>query len=617
MCPSRRIFMNYRNDIRNIAIIAHVDHGKTTLVDAMLKQSKIFRDNQVVGDLIMDSNALERERGITIMSKNAAIVYRGVKINIIDTPGHADFSGEVERVVSMANGCLLLVDSVEGPMPQTKFVLRQALEKGLKPIVVINKIDRQNSQLADVIRRTQDLFLELATSAEQLDFPLLYTSAKEGIAVTEPGMKGKDIMPLLECILEEIPPPQIESGPFQMLVSNLDYDSHKGRIAIGRIWRGKVAPHDSVVSVNGDGDINYYEIGEVFTYLGLKRLKVAEAEAGDIVAVTGLEKVSIGDTIASSDMPEALPRIEIGEPTMEMTFGVNTSPFGGREGRFCTTRQLRERLYKELETNLSLRVEDTDNHDTFIVKGRGELHLAILIETMRREGYEFEVSKPEAITKIVKGELMEPVEELAIDTTDEYIGILTEMLSKRQAQLANMYNDGYGNIRLEFRIPTKGLIGFRGAFLTATHGESIMNSNFLDYEVWQGDIVSARSGALVSSEQGIAITYGLNNAQGRGDTFIEPGTPVYEGMIVGLSSRLQDIPINVCKEKKKTNVRSSTSDIAIKLTPPVRLSLEQAIDFINNDELVEVTPKSIRLRKKLLTNAQRLRKASSAQRSIK
>jgi len=609
--------MNYRTDIRNIAIIAHVDHGKTTLVDAMLKQSKIFRDSQKVGELIMDQNALEREKGITIMAKNTAVMYRGVKINIIDTPGHADFSGEVERVINMADGCLLLVDSIEGPMPQTKFVLRQALEKGLRPIVVINKIDRQNSRIAEVLKLTEDLFLKLATSADQLDFPIVYASATEGTAVRALDTAGKDITPLLECILEEVPPPQIESGPLQMLVSNLDYDSHKGKIAIGRIWRGKVAVHDPVVCLSADGSLGHYEISEVLTYLGLKRLEVAEAEAGDIVAVTGLEKVSIGDTIASPEQPEALPRIEVGEPTVEMTFGVNTSPFAGREGRFSTTRQLRARLSKELETNLSLRVQDTDSPDTFLVKGRGELHLAILIETMRREGYEFEVSRPEAITKVVDGNLVEPVEALALDTKNEYVGILTEMLSKRQAQLTDMRNDGHDNIHLEFHIPTKGLIGFRSAFLTATRGEGIMNTNFLGYEAWHGDITSTRSGTLVASEQGIAVTYGLNNAQGRGLTFIEPGTLVYEGMIVGMNSRPQDIAINVCKEKKKTNMRSSTSDISIKLTPSVQLSLEQAIDFINRDELLEVTPENIRLRKKLLTQAQRLRDIASARRSIK
>jgi len=609
--------MNYRNAIRNIAIIAHVDHGKTTLVDAMLKQSKVFRDNQKVGDLIMDSNALEREKGITIMSKNTAVVYRGVKINIIDTPGHADFSGEVERVISMADGCLLLVDSVEGPMPQTKYVLRQALKGGLKPIVVINKTDRANARVAEVLSLTQDLFLELATSAEQLDFPVLYASGREGTAVTVPGEKGVNIMPLFEIILEKVPPPQIESGPFQMLISNLGYDSHKGQIAIGRIWRGKVAAHDPVVKVSADGSLTRYEISEVFTYLGLKRLKMSEAGAGDIVAVTGLEEASIGDTIASPEQPEALPRIEIGEPTVEMTFGVNTSPLAGRDGRFGTTRQLRERLYKELETNLSLRVQDIDSPDTFLVKGRGELHLAILIETMRREGYEFEVSKPEAITRLVNGKLMEPVETLTIDTQDKYIGALSETLSKRQAQLTDMRSDGVGNVRLEFHIPTKGLIGFRSAFLTTTRGEGVMNAVFLGYEPWHGDVTSMRNGVLVASEQGVAVTYGLHNAEGRGLTMVEPGTQVYEGMIVGLNSRAQDIPVNVCKEKKKTNVRSSTQEIMVKLTPPVKMSLEQAIDFINKDELVEVTPQNIRLRKKLLAYSQRLRRLAASRLSMK
>jgi GTP-binding protein len=609
--------MNNRSDIRNIAIIAHVDHGKTTLVDAMLKQSKVFRDNQVVGELIMDSNTLEREKGITIMAKNTAVVYRGVKINIIDTPGHADFSGEVERVISMADGCLLLVDSVEGPMPQTKFVLRHALQGGLKTIIVINKTDRPNARIDEVISLVHDLFLELATSADQLDFHILYASAKEGIAATEPDIPGRDISPIFDCILANVPPPKIESGPFQMLVSNLDYDSHKGQIAIGRILRGKVAPRDTVVRLNADGNMNSHEIAEVSTYLGLKRLKVDRAEAGDIVAVTGIEKVSIGDTIADSKQPSALPRIEIGEPTVEVTFGVNTSPLGGREGRFCTTRQLRERLYKELETNLSLRVQDTDSPDTFLIKGRGELHLAILIETMRRDGYELEISKPEAITKVIDDKLVEPVELLTIDTRDKYIGVLTEMISKRQAQMIDMRNNGQDNVRLVFQIPTKGLLGFRSSFLVSTRGEGIMNSVFLGYEPWRGEIVSTRSGVLVASEPGTAITYGLNNAQRRGLTFIEPGTQVYEGMVVGLNSRVQDIPVNVCKEKKKTNVRSSTSDIAIKLTPSLKMSLEQAIDFVNRDELVEVTPKNIRLRKKLLTYSQRLRSTSNARSGVR
>jgi len=597
----------HRDDIRNIAIVAHVDHGKTSLVDAMLKQSKVFRDNQQVGQFIMDQNVLEREKGITILAKNTAVTYRGVKINIIDTPGHADFSGEVERVINMADGCLLLVDSVEGPMPQTRFVLRQALVKGLKPIVVINKIDRSSSRIDEVVRATQDLFLELATNADQLDFPVLYASARDGTAVTEPGTEGKDLVPLFECILQQVPPPTIEEGPFQMLVCSLDYDSYKGKIAIGRISRGKVSPHDIVVTINRDGDITQHEVGQVFTYLGLNRLEVEEAQAGDIVAITGLKKVSIGETIASPEQPEALPGIYISEPTVKMTLGVNTSPFAGREGRFCTSRQLRERLYHELETNIALQVHDTESADVFLVAGRGELHLAILIETMRREGYEFQVSKPEAITKVVEGKLMEPVEALTIDTREEYIGVLSEILSNRQAQLTNMHNDGKGNVRMEFRIPTRGLIGFTSAFLTATRGESIMSTLFLGYEPWYGDIESDRNGALVSAADGIAVTYGLNHAQGRGITFIEPGAHVYEGMIVGLNSRTQDIAVNVCKEKKQTNVRSSTSDIAIKLTPAVKLSLEQALDFIKEDELVEITPKSIRLRKKLLTQAGRLK----------
>ena len=607
--------MNYRNDIRNIAIIAHVDHGKTTLVDALLKQSHVFRDNQDTVDCIMDSNTLEREKGITILAKNTAIMYKDIKINIIDTPGHADFSGEVERVINMADGALLLIDSVEGPMPQTKFVLREAFKKKLKIIVVINKIDRQNARIPEVLKLTQDLFLELATDAEQLDFPVLYASGREGLVVTEPGMEGKDVSPLFDAILEKIPPPQIEEGPFQMLVSNLDYDTHKGKISIGRIWRGKVSPHDTVVCLSADGKQTRYEIAEVFTHLGLKRLESQGVEAGDIVAVTGIKEVTIGDTLASPDAPEALPRIEIGEPTVEMTFGVNTSPFGGREGRFSTTRQLRERLYKELESNLSLRVQDTETPDTFIVRGRGELHLSILIETMRREGYELEVSKPEAITKMVDGKLMEPVEALTIDTKEEYIGIINELLSKRQAEMSDMRNDGKGNVRMEFHIPTKGLIGFRSAFLTATRGSGVMNTIFLGYEPWKKEIGTIRSGVLVASETGVSVTYGLNNAQERGLLFIGPGVQVYEGMIVGTIQRSRDIAVNVCKEKKMTNIRSSTSDIAIKLTPPIIFSLEQAIDFINRDELAEITPEHIRLRKKTLQETMRLRAISSARRS--
>ncbi|MBI2836204.1 MAG: translational GTPase TypA [Chloroflexi bacterium] len=596
-----------RDDIRNIVIIAHVDHGKTTLVDALLKQSRVFRENQDVGELIMDSNDLEREKGITILAKNTAVTYRGVKINIIDTPGHADFSGEVERVVNMADGCLLLVDAVEGPMPQTRFVLQQALARGLKPIVVVNKVDRPNARIDHTLRLTQDLFLELATTDDQLDFPVLYASGREGFASTDPVAPGKDMAPLFDAILDSVPPPAIEDGPFQMLVSNLDYDVHKGKLVIGRIRRGKIAPKDAVVTIDSTGKTTRYEVSEVSTFFGLKRTPVEEAAAGDIVTIAGVERASIGDTLTSPESPEALPGIEIGEPTVEMVFVVNTSPFAGREGRFCTTRQIRERLYRELETNLSLRVQDGETTDLFRVSGRGELHLAILIETMRREGYEFAVSKPAAILKEIDGNLTEPFEALVIDTREEHIGIVTEMLGKRKARLTNMQNDGQGNVRLEYHLPTRGLIGFRGDFLTATRGNGIMNTRFVGYEPYCGEIGSTRNGVLVASEGGVAVAYGLNNAQGRGLTFIEPGTFVYEGMIVGLNSRLQDIAVNVCKQKKLTNMHTETQDIAIKLTPPLKLSLEQSIDFISDDELVEVTPQNMRLRKKLLSETQRLR----------
>jgi len=605
--PEEQLSVSYRNDIRNIAIVAHVDHGKTSLVDAMLKQSKIFRENQEVGTLIMDRNALEREKGITILAKNTAIMYKGIKINIIDTPGHADFSGEVERVINMADGCLLLVDAVEGPMPQTTFVLRHAFQKGIKTIVVVNKIDRENARVSEVVNLTQDLFLELATQDDQLDFPTLYASARNGTASLSPDKTGNDLLPLFDSIINHIPPPKIEQGPFQMLVSNLDYDTYKGRYAIGRIYRGKISPKDAVMILGNNSISTKDNVDNVFTYFGLERNEIAEANAGDIIAITGLSNVHIGDTIASPDKPEALPRIDIAEPTVKMTFGVNSSPFAGKEGRFCTSRQIRERLYRQLETNVSLSVEDTDSPDLFLVAGRGELHLAILIETMRREGYEFEVSKPEAITKIKDGISMEPVELLTIDTREQHIGVVTEMLSKRQARLTNLHNDGKGNVRMEYHIPTRGLIGFRGTFLTATRGEGIMNTLFLSYEPLHGDISSNRNGALIASESGTSVTYGLNNAQARGIIFIEPGLQVYEGMIVGLHAKSNDLAVNICKEKKQTNIRSSTADIAIRLTPPLKMSLEQSLDFINSDELVEVTPQGIRLRKRLLTALERTR----------
>lgn len=597
----------YRDDIRNIAIIAHVDHGKTSLVDVLLKQSHVFRENQEVGELILDRNALEREKGITILAKNTAVEYRGHKINIIDTPGHADFSGEVERVLNMAEGCLLLIDSVDGPMPQTRFVLKQALDKKLKPIVVITKMDRPTRRIKEVLSMTQDLFLELATEDSQLDYPVIYSTSRGGYATTNPDTEGADLVPLFECILKNIPPPEIEEGPLQLLVSNLDYSTHKGRIAIGRIHRGSISPRDSVVVIDKHGENHRYSVNEVFTHMGLGRLEVEKAEAGDIVAVTGMEEVNIGDTISSPEQPDALPGITIGEPTVKMTFGVNTSPFGGREGRYCTSRQLRARLYRELETNISLRVEDTDSPDVFLVSGRGELHLSILIETMRREGYELELSKPEAITKTIGGKVMEPMESLTIDTVEECIGDLTEMLAKRKGRMTNMHHDDMGNVRMEYHIPTRGLIGFRSGFMTTTRGRGVMNTLFLDYESWQGEIGTTRSGVLIAAQPGTAVTYGLNNAQGRGLTFIEPMTEVYEGMIVGLHARGSDLVVNVCKEKKMTNIRSSTSDIAIKLTPAVKMSLEESLDFIEDDELVEVTPKNIRLRKKLLSAHDRKR----------
>ncbi|HEX8033647.1 MAG TPA: translational GTPase TypA, partial [Ktedonobacterales bacterium] len=505
-----------RSDIRNVAIIAHVDHGKTTLVDGLLKQGKVFRENQQVGELIMDSNDLERERGITILSKNTAITYKGIKINIIDTPGHADFGGEVERVLNMADGCLLLVDAVEGPMPQTRFVLKKAFELGLKPILVINKIDRRDARVDQVLSWTQDLFLELATNEDQLEFPVLYAIAREGIARLHPDDTNTDLIPLFETIINQVPAPVVdEDGAFQLLVTALDYDDYKGKYAIGRITRGRVLPGMSVARITRDGDQTRGRIGLVFTYQGLGRREVEEASAGDIVALTGIADANISDTLADALQPEALPSIAIDEPTLKMTFGVNTSPLSGRDGKFSTSRQLRARLYRELETNVSLRVEDGTSADEFIVSGRGELHLAVLIETMRREGYELQVSRPEVITHEVDGKVMEPIERLVIDTREQYIGAISETLALRKARMANMTNDGNGNVRLEYDIPTRGLIGFRNSFLTLTQGNGALASLLQGYEPWLGTIGTSRNGALVASESGVAVTYGLNNAQAR------------------------------------------------------------------------------------------------------
>ena len=595
-----------RSDLRNVAIIAHVDHGKTTLVDGLLKQSNTFRPNQEVGDLILDSNALEREKGITILAKNTAINYRGVKINIIDTPGHADFSGEVERVLNMADGCLLLVDAVDGPMPQTKFVLRKALELKLKPVVVINKMDRPNARPDHVLGAIQDLFLELATDADQLDFEVIYANARDGRASRDPDTLSSTLVPLFDTILETIPAPEVDlAGGFQMLVANISYDEYRGRAAIGRVARGAVRAGDPLVRIDAQGQVWTQRASQLFAFEGLKRVPLEEARAGDIVIITGLDEVNIGDTVACADAPDSLPRIEIEEPTVKITLGVNTSPFSGKEGKFSTSRQLRSRLYRELETNIALRVEDSDAADEFLVSGRGELHLAILLETMRREGYEFQVSRPEVITREEDGVVMEPVEDLVIDTTEQYIGPLTEHLAQRLGVMTNLHNDGSGNVRLEYRIPTRGLIGFRSAFLTTTRGDGIMGSQLAGFERWRGELISSRNGALVATDSGVATTYGLSNAQERGFTFIDPVTMVYEGMIVGEARYPTDTLINVCKEKKLTNIRSSTSDIAIKLTPRVDMSLEESMEFVGPDELLEITPQSIRLRKKLLTIEER------------
>ena len=599
-----------RNDIRNIAIIAHVDHGKTTLVDAMFKASHVFRTNEKMDERVMDSNDLEKERGITILSKNTAVMYNDIKINIVDTPGHADFGGEVERVLKMVDSVLLVVDSYEGPMPQTKFVLKKALELKLKPIVVINKIDKPNARPENVIDEVFDLFLELGADDEQLDFPIIYASAREGFARFNVEDTNEDMEPLFKTIVDHVEPPKGEmDGPFQMLVTTLDSSEYVGKIAIGKIHRGTVKKNQNVALVRQDGTKSNYRLTAVFGYNGLKREEVEEAGLGDIIAVSGVLDANIGETIADAQNPEALPFIKIDEPTLSMNFMVNDSPFAGKEGEFVTSRHLRDRLMKELETNVSLRVKEI-TPDCFEVSGRGELHLSVLIETMRREGFELQVSKPSVIFKEENGKKVEPIEHLTIDVPEEFMGAVMEKMGPRKGEMVNMTSAVNGYTRLEFSIPARGLIGFRNEFMTDTKGNGIMNHVFEGYAPYKGEIESRSRGSIVSFEQGDAIAYGLFNAQERGRLFITPGTPVYQGMVVGECSRADDLDINVCKGKKLTNTRASGSDDAVKLVPITPMTLEQSIEFIGNDELVEVTPESIRIRKRYLDAAERKRMIS-------
>ena len=594
--------------LRNIAIVAHVDHGKTSLVDAMLRYSRVFRPDQQMADLIMDSDPQERERGITILAKNTGIKYGDVMINIIDTPGHADFSGEVERVVNMADGCLLVVDAVEGPMPQTRYVLRIALQQGLRPILVINKIDRPAADAAATLSAVQDLFLELATDSDQLDFPVLYTSARNQYALTEESEAPRDMAPLFDAIVDRVPPPVADpDAPLQLLVAALDYDNHLGQIAVGRVSRGRITKGEQVVLIGHNDSIPAYRVERLFTFRDLARLEIESASAGEIVALSGLRDVRIGDTVASPDAPDPLERMKVEEPTVRMTFSVNTSPFSGQDGRYASSRMLWGRLERELQTNVALRAERTDSADEFLVSGRGELHLSVLIEKMRREGIEFQVSRPEAVTKRIDGKMYEPYETLFLETRDDYIGAITEDLSSRLAQMVDMQSDGDGNVRLQFRLPTRGLIGFRSFFLRATRGNGQMNTEFIGMEPMTGALKNARSGAVVSTEWGVAVTYGLQNAQERAETFVEPQTPVYQGMIIGRHNRERDMDLNVCKERKMSNVRSSTQEIVERLEPAVKFSLEEALSFINADELVEITPKSIRMRKRILSPDERYR----------
>ena len=596
--------MNNKN-IRNIAIIAHVDHGKTTLVDALLKQSHVFRANEQVAERVMDSGDIEKERGITILSKNTSVMYNGVKINIVDTPGHADFGGEVERVLKTVDGVLLLVDAFEGPMPQTREVLKKSLALNLKPIVVINKIDRPGAEPEKALDKVIELFIELNATDEQLDFPVIYASAKNGIAKMNLDDESDNITCIFDTIIDKIAPPNCDmDGPMQMLVSNIDYDDYLGRIAVGRIERGKIKNGMPVAICKQDKN-EQGKIAKLFTYMGLKRVEVDEADAGDIVAISGIPDISIGDTICDLSNPEKIPFVNIDEPTVSMTFSVNNGPFAGKEGEFVTSRHIRDRLFKELERNVSLRVKETASPDSFEVCGRGELHLSVLIEEMRREGFELLVSRPKVIFKEIDGVKCEPIEDLVVNVPDDAIGTVIEKLGRRKAEMKNMEPAEPGHTKIEFKIPARGLIGYRTEFLTDTKGTGTMNSIFDCYEPYKGDIQSRTRGVLVAFEQGTSITYGLYNAQLRGELFIGPGVEVYEGMIVGINSRNEDIAINVCKEKHLTNTRASGSDDALRLVPPIQLSLEKAIEFIAEDELVEVTPKNIRLRKVILNNKDR------------
>ncbi|WP_097025593.1 translational GTPase TypA [Clostridium peptidivorans] len=602
-----------RNDIRNIAIIAHVDHGKTTLVDAMLKQSHVFRENEKVQERVMDSNDLEKERGITILSKNTSVNYNGTKINIVDTPGHADFGGEVERVLKMVDSVLLVVDSYEGAMPQTKFVLKKALELNLQPLVVINKIDKPNGRPEEVLDEIFDLFVELGANDDQLDFPVVYCSARQGIAKKEMEDESTNMEPLFDAIIKNVKAPEgYIDEPLQMLVTTIDSSEYVGRIGIGKIERGVIKKNQTVALIRKDGKVENVRVSSLYVYSGLKREETEEAMLGDIVAIAGIPDINIGETVADISRPEAIAFVEIDEPTLSMYFMVNDSPFAGQDGEYVTSRHLRDRLMKEIETNVSLRVEETDTAESFKVSGRGELHLSILIETMRREGYEFQVSKPTVIFKEVDGKKMEPMEYLTIDVPEEFMGVIMEKLGPRKAEMVNMTSAVNGYTRLEFKIPARGLIGFRNEFMTDTKGNGIMNHVFDSFEPYKGEISERSRGSLTVFETGTAIAYGLFNAQERGTLFIGAGTDVYAGMIAGQCSRSEDIDVNVCKKKHLSNTRSSGSDDALKLTPIVPMSLEQCLEFISSDELVEVTPKNVRMRKKILNSEQRKRAARKA-----